>query len=466
MAAVEGKKEGYYTDQLDEGISKNEEWGTDIIRLRREDISWALGKKGSTRKKLARASGCIVEYIGHYVHLAGTGPERRRARDYLNCIMDQLTGSIRITTEGRDDVTVLDIPQSCVGYVTGLKRATLSRMEEDSGAFMIFLDPKEDSFKSAVVRLGIFGVARNRRAAELKVMSTVEGKVPGTFTSGVFECVDDAEPGTDIYRFHGDEFSYALGKDGATKRKLTRASGCIIEYLGDFAFMSGTRAERQRAGRYLRWLLMQRSGAVRVEELKLSPKDEDVHKMDIPAHTIAWVMGSKGCGLRAVEEDTGTFLFMARDRDGTDVLMVCGKDKRSRKQAEWAVLDVVQDYDRNQNRPPESDRDRDRDHDRDGRGGHGREPDREPDAVVGWERCTVGGWEFERPRYEAEAWDRAPRHDDWGPDARHWDHPDDYDRPRTRRRSRGPRRRSRSRSRSSSSSRGRPPSRRRRRLRD
>lgn len=27
--------------------------------------------------------------------------------------------------------------------------------------------------------------------------------------------VDDAEPGTDIYRFHGDEFSYALGKDGA-----------------------------------------------------------------------------------------------------------------------------------------------------------------------------------------------------------------------------------------------------------
>lgn len=36
------------------------------------------------------------------------------------------------------------------------------RMEEDSGAFMIFLDPKEDSFKSAVVRLGIFGVAGGR----------------------------------------------------------------------------------------------------------------------------------------------------------------------------------------------------------------------------------------------------------------------------------------------------------------
>jgi len=29
--------------------------------------------------------------------------------------------------------------------------------------------------------------------------------------------------------------------------------------------------------------------AVRVEELKLSPKDEDVHKMDIPAHDRAGV---------------------------------------------------------------------------------------------------------------------------------------------------------------------------------
>lgn len=54
----------------------------------------AGGRKGATRKKLARASGCIVEYIGNYVHMAGTGPERRRAGDYLTCIMNQLDGIV------------------------------------------------------------------------------------------------------------------------------------------------------------------------------------------------------------------------------------------------------------------------------------------------------------------------------------------------------------------------------------
>lgn len=122
---------------------------------------------------------------------------------------------------------------------------------DDSGAFMLFMDNKEDSRRKATVKLGIFGVQRNRRAAELKVMSTVEGKSPGFFTKGVREGTEDSEWGTDIFRFRGtqaststsptplrwvahsghwvwgpdsEEFSYALGKDGTTKRKLARAS--------------------------------------------------------------------------------------------------------------------------------------------------------------------------------------------------------------------------------------------------
>lgn len=35
---------------------------TDLRRLKTDEISWALGRKGATRKKLASASGCIVEY--------------------------------------------------------------------------------------------------------------------------------------------------------------------------------------------------------------------------------------------------------------------------------------------------------------------------------------------------------------------------------------------------------------------
>ena len=37
------------------------------------------------------------------------------------------------------------------------------------------------------------------------------------------------------------ELSYALGKDGTTRRKLARASGCIMEYVGQVAFICGVR---------------------------------------------------------------------------------------------------------------------------------------------------------------------------------------------------------------------------------
>ena len=41
-----------------------------------EELSYALGKKGMTRKKLAKSSGCIVEYVGYTVFMSG---KQRRA---------------------------------------------------------------------------------------------------------------------------------------------------------------------------------------------------------------------------------------------------------------------------------------------------------------------------------------------------------------------------------------------------
>ena len=83
--------------------------------------------------------------------------------------MRQLDGPIQIPCKGREDVTVLEIPQECVGYVTGLKRATLSRIEDEWGAFMLFMDRKEDAHKKDTSTLAIFGLRRGRRGAELKV---------------------------------------------------------------------------------------------------------------------------------------------------------------------------------------------------------------------------------------------------------------------------------------------------------
>ena len=42
-------------------------------------------------------------------------------------------------SEGRDDITVLEIPQDCVGYITGGERQALSSIESDYGTLMLFM---------------------------------------------------------------------------------------------------------------------------------------------------------------------------------------------------------------------------------------------------------------------------------------------------------------------------------------
>ena len=46
-------------------------WGMDLKMLTNDDLSFALGKDGTTRKKLAKASGGILEYIGNVAYMPG-----------------------------------------------------------------------------------------------------------------------------------------------------------------------------------------------------------------------------------------------------------------------------------------------------------------------------------------------------------------------------------------------------------
>jgi len=378
FAALEQKIPGHCTRNLKEGVSDSNGFGTDYRRLATDEISWALGKKGATRKKLASASGAIVEYIGNWVHISGTKAERQRAQDYLKCVMDQMDNHhSQMSPEGRDDVTVMNIPQDCVGFVMGNKRATLTRIEEESGAFMLFLDRRgESSGRDSTVKLGIFGLKRKRRAAELKVMSSVEGKSPGHFTRNMREGVDDREWGTDYFRLRGEEFSYALGKDGTTRKKLAKAAHCLMEYIGEYAVMSGTRAERERASRYLKWLLKQKSGAVSIEGLDIDDRLPDVRVIDVPPQSIAFVMGPRGSELRKIEDETNTFLFMARDRGGQDVLVICGAEKSDRRHAEYAIHQTVNEWESGASRRGGDDHQSD--DDRDSQGPPAKFPRRSP----------------------------------------------------------------------------------------
>ena len=78
-----------------------------------------------TRKKLARSSQCIVEYVGYTVFMSGMPDERARAKEYLDWLFDQLRGPVYVDNwEERDDVTMRRRP-------AGLRRLRDRRAPRD-----------------------------------------------------------------------------------------------------------------------------------------------------------------------------------------------------------------------------------------------------------------------------------------------------------------------------------------------
>merc|ERR1719145_540894 len=158
---------------------------------------------------------------------------------------------------------------------------------------MFFMSKRgEGKGRGSSEKLIIFGNRRGRRGAELKVMSSVETKSPGTFTRGVREKTS-SEKGFDTDRmiFRDDELSYALGKEGATRKKLEGAAGCILQYVGHVAFIAGTLKERKRCKEFINWLLQQRRGSVTIRNVS---DREDATEMHIPDNCKGWVTGNRG----------------------------------------------------------------------------------------------------------------------------------------------------------------------------
>lgn len=336
MAAIETKIPGYFTGTLGETHSQDE-WGTDTLPLQSDQISYALGKKGSTRRKLAKASGCILEYVGSVAFLAGDRDARKRGREYLGWLCDQVfckTGRISIDPTKRDDVTLVPVPKDCIGYVMGEKRKTLSRLEEDWGTLIFFVDVQSLPTYQDVEGLAIFGAERGRAGTELKVMGAVETKLPQFFTKGVGDFHYPREWGVDTLPLTSEELSFALGKDGATRRKLARASGCILEYVGNVAYMAGTVPERRRARDYLTWLLKQRMGPVTIV---LKGRD-DVLVIDVSEEMRGMM---KAAALRDAEKETGTFCFFQGDPHTSSTLLVCGYQEEDRLHAEHLLQDLL-----------------------------------------------------------------------------------------------------------------------------
>ena len=272
----------------------------------------------------------------------------------MGFVLAQRVGPVTIDFETkRDDLSVVDVPEDCVGYVMGRQGQALRGMEEEWGTLMFFAKVQGSGEGRGTERLAIFGTRRARRGAELKVMSAVEHKHPGYFISSDGKLRNPLQqPGDgesdgwsyDCMPLTSDEFSYALGSGGNTRKKLARAAECIIEYVGMVAICAGFKDERRRARDYLSWLLEQRRGVVQISDR--SGRD-DLTVVEVPRESVGFLTGHKGESLREIERQSGTFCFAdgEKGRDSAagayENLLIFGANPEGRKHAKRIVQDKI-----------------------------------------------------------------------------------------------------------------------------
>merc|ERR1719291_1014950 len=104
--------------------------------------------------------------------------------------------------------------------------------------------------------------------------------------------------------------------------------------------------ERKRCKEYVTWLLQQRRGSVTIADV--SSRD-DATEMYVPENCKGWVTGNRGSELRRMEQETGTYMFMALDQRGDERLIIFSHEAGSktsstgRMAAERLVNEMVQE---------------------------------------------------------------------------------------------------------------------------
>eukprot|EP00919_Chromeraceae_sp_WS-2016_P074124 GHVR01175357.1.p1 GENE.GHVR01175357.1~~GHVR01175357.1.p1 ORF type:complete len:748 (+),score=136.20 GHVR01175357.1:64-2307(+) len=298
--------------------SKRERMTSTKITIKEQEVSFIDGR---TKNKIAIVSKADIVLDRLSLLISGTETAVEKAKTYCELMLAQRTGAVALPFTPRDDLTLLPVPRKCVAYVTGREGTMLQCMEDEFTTLVFFTEPRHSKSNADTDNLAIFGSLRGRMGCQLKVMSAVEHKIPGHYTNGLRDKVC-TEPGfsTDMKAVLDEqEFSYILGKKGNTKRKIAKASGCVLEYIGKFAFMSGTYEERQRCRDYLDWLMKQRVGIVKVENMN---SRNDLEIVRIPRDCAAYITGTQGMALREVEDKSKTFCFIDGNKTHNEELLL------------------------------------------------------------------------------------------------------------------------------------------------
>lgn len=314
--------------------------------LKDAEVAYVFGKQGSTKDKLARVSGTNIDLEGSNLVIKGDETSIARAKRYIQILLDQRNGDVVFDTEAEeDDVTYLDIPNDCKGFVTGRGGDTLRQIERECATLMTFCKTKQDSGEP----LAIFGTPRGRLIAMLKVMSVVEGKHEGYYVKNgehpkVRISKEDIEQmgdgwGVDFMKLDNDILGYALGRRGDTRMKLEVASDCIIQYIGNWATFGGRAEEQLRGKTFLTWLLNQRKSDFEIPDIA---GRDDVSVLYVPESSVGYVTGIKAKTLRGLENKTGTFCFFDR-RSGKSMekMLIFAARSENRQKACDEVRSIV-----------------------------------------------------------------------------------------------------------------------------
>lgn len=327
------------------------------------EAAFLVGKNnGAAVRNIGRATGTETKlrHGNRTLDIRGGKRERIRAQRYIGFVLAQMDRPVYISDKDvDDDCSMVCVPDVAVGFVTGANGTHLRRLEEEWGVIMMFAEYSGTNI-TAVMGSGqvsrtetvvIFGPYRGRRGAQLTVMNVIESKLVNHFSHKI-RVSRETYHGSELRT--GDEFGtttmevkeavmpYALGKNSGTRRKIMLASGCILQYIGNFAVMSGTREEQLRAKDYLTWLLQTLDGPVQVDRLE---SRSDVTVVDVPGSIVGFIKGTRRESLSRHEEDWGVLMLFIGEHgqhgspqtDGIVTLLIFGTE-RARKGAEIDIL--------------------------------------------------------------------------------------------------------------------------------
>jgi len=330
--------------------------GVTTIKVSDAEAAFVKGKFGKTRDRLANVSGAQIDILERdlLVEIRGTPEQQKKAKKYVNYVITQRDGPVLVPPEDDDgDLTRLMIPQRAVGFVTGKQGNFLRMIETEWNTLMFFVAvDKGKNFDKEYEELAIWGDLRGRRGSELKALNAVETMCPGNFEKIRHEIVprnkgdgEDGDWDTDTLELEDSKVSYALGKQGLTRKKVEIASGAVVQYLGNTGLYSGNTEQRRRAKDYMKYLFGQLDGPVYVDGWQ---DREDCAVVTVPIDIVPYITGARRAALSSVEDKYGAIMFfmnkaeMKREEGRESEQLIIFGDERGRRGAEVKIQHEIE----------------------------------------------------------------------------------------------------------------------------